>query len=277
MKKYYLYLFTLTIIGVFTGCETIATKEDIDVVKEKVSSVEEDFYTTSRAIAKRFKEIEFDIAEKTGKLENEIKQLSQARASLSERISSLEKEIRELKGKIEEVDFNFDMKLKEESGERERKNFEIKREIETLKKTYNDLISSISSLNKTLTVIQNDIVALRNSQVKMASSLKKISEGVNKNAENNLSLQEKINSSLKIFLDELTRQESEIYRLKMEIGILKEKGVITETTGKRYYIVKKGDYLIKIAKRYGTTVKKLKRANKLKSDIIYPGQKLIIP
>ena len=277
MKKHFLYIFILIIIGVFTGCETIATREDIDVVKERVSSVEEDFYTTSRAIAKRFKEIEFDIAEKTGKLENEIKQLSQARADLSERISSLEKEIRELKGKIEEVNFNFDEKLKEERDERERKNLELKREIEGLKKTYNDLISSISSLNKTLTVIQNDIVALRNSQVKIANSLKEISEGVNRNAENNLALQKKLNSSLKVFLNELTRQESEIYRLKREIGILKEKGIITQKGRKRYYIVKKGDYLGKIAKRYGTTVKKLKRVNKLKSDVIYPGQKLIIP
>ena len=277
MRKHFLYIFTLITIVAFTGCESIATKEDIDAVKERVSSVEEDFYTTSRAIAKRFKEIEFDIAEKTGKLENEIKQLSQARADLSERISSLEKEIRGLKGKIEEVDFNFDEKLKEEKDERERKNLELKREIEGLKKTYNDLISSISSLNKTLTVIQKDIVALRNSQVKIANSLKEISEGVNRNAENNLALQKKLNSSLKVFLNELTRQESEIYRLKREIGILKEKGTITQKGRKRYYIVKKGDYLGKIAKRYGTTVKKLKRVNKLKSDVIYPGQKLIIP
>lgn len=43
------------------------------------------------------------------------------------------------------------------------------------------------------------------------------------------------------------------------------------------YIVKKGDSLSKIAKRYGTSVYKIKRVNRLKSDKILIGQKLKIP
>ena len=43
------------------------------------------------------------------------------------------------------------------------------------------------------------------------------------------------------------------------------------------YIVKKGDTLSKIAKRQGTTVTKLKRTNRLKSDLIKIGQKLELP
>lgn len=43
------------------------------------------------------------------------------------------------------------------------------------------------------------------------------------------------------------------------------------------YIVKSGDYLYKIAKNYGVSVEGLKRANRLKTDIIIPGQILLVP
>lgn len=43
------------------------------------------------------------------------------------------------------------------------------------------------------------------------------------------------------------------------------------------HIVAKGDTLSKIAKRYGTSVKALKSANGLKSDVIKVGQKLKLP
>ncbi len=49
---------------------------------------------------------------------------------------------------------------------------------------------------------------------------------------------------------------------------------------KRIYIryrVRKGDTLIKIARRYGVSVRTLKRINKLKSSRIYVGQRLKIP
>lgn len=43
------------------------------------------------------------------------------------------------------------------------------------------------------------------------------------------------------------------------------------------YFVQKGDTLWKIAKHYNTTVKLIKDANKLESDLLIPGQKLLIP
>ena len=45
----------------------------------------------------------------------------------------------------------------------------------------------------------------------------------------------------------------------------------------RTYTVKKGDTLGSIARRNGTSVKALKRANGLKSDLIHINQKLTIP
>ncbi len=43
------------------------------------------------------------------------------------------------------------------------------------------------------------------------------------------------------------------------------------------YVVKKGDSLYKIARRFHTTVSKIKKANHLKSSVIRVGQKLYIP
>ncbi|WP_239253603.1 muramidase family protein [Listeria ilorinensis] len=43
-----------------------------------------------------------------------------------------------------------------------------------------------------------------------------------------------------------------------------------------YYTVQSGDTLYKIANKYGTSVANLKSWNNLKSDTIYPGQKLIV-
>jgi LysM repeat protein len=47
--------------------------------------------------------------------------------------------------------------------------------------------------------------------------------------------------------------------------------------GERIYIVKSGDTLTKIAKDHGTTVKALRAANKLRTDRIRVGDKLVIP
>lgn len=56
-----------------------------------------------------------------------------------------------------------------------------------------------------------------------------------------------------------------------------EKKVIKQPQ-KRYHTVRRGETLSSVARKYkGVTVAKIKRANKLKSDRIKPGQKLVIP
>ncbi len=49
--------------------------------------------------------------------------------------------------------------------------------------------------------------------------------------------------------------------------------------GKKYihHIVKKGENLYTISKKYGVSVSDIKKVNKIEGKVIYPGQKLIIP
>lgn len=47
--------------------------------------------------------------------------------------------------------------------------------------------------------------------------------------------------------------------------------------GDKRHIVSKGESLSAIAQRYGTSVAALKSVNNLKSDVIIPGQRLVIP
>lgn len=47
-----------------------------------------------------------------------------------------------------------------------------------------------------------------------------------------------------------------------------------DSGGKNYYTVKSGDTLSTIARKHKTTVAQLKKLNKLKSDVIHPGDKL---
>ena len=66
---------------------------------------------------------------------------------------------------------------------------------------------------------------------------------------------------------------------KQFLSMSKETDNITDTQstkGSKTYTVKSGDSLSLIASKYKTTVDSLKRANNLKSDMIKPGQKLII-
>jgi LysM repeat protein len=66
---------------------------------------------------------------------------------------------------------------------------------------------------------------------------------------------------------------------KQFLSMSKETDNITDTQStkaSKTYTVKSGDSLSVIASKYKTTVDAIKRANNLKSDMIKPGQKLII-
>jgi LysM repeat protein len=78
------------------------------------------------------------------------------------------------------------------------------------------------------------------------------------------------------------KQSREMQELIRRVEALLKKSVARRPTAPqrgagREHVVEKGHTLSTIASAYGTTVKAIKKANNLKSDTIFIGQKLFIP
>jgi LysM repeat protein len=65
--------------------------------------------------------------------------------------------------------------------------------------------------------------------------------------------------------------------VEMLIRIIEQNESPKKNQASYEYKVKKGDSLERIAKKYNVTIKKIKEANNLKSDLIVVGQKLHVP
>jgi membrane-bound lytic murein transglycosylase D len=74
------------------------------------------------------------------------------------------------------------------------------------------------------------------------------------------------------------QNEQAIYGYKTKAGLEKEKLVveIKKATDKQYHTVRSGESLGLIARKYNVTVTQIKQWNNLRSNMIHPGQKLVI-
>jgi len=284
IKKTCMFLLPCACLLVFAGCETIATQSDVDTVKEKVTYVEGDLYATTKAIAERLKTIDETTNSKFSATSEKIDTLSKERAMLAEEISSIKAEIKALNGRLDEIDFKHTEQMKAEKESVQKTEFEVRRDIEGLKKTYADIITSISSLNKNLSAMQTDVLSINRSQVTIADSLNKLSADMEKIREQNAAAEKKMGANMTVFLDELTRQESEIMHLKSIVEPPPEPEAAAapqvtekETPEAKTYVVKSGDTLGKIAEKFKTTTSAMKKKNNLKSETVFVGQKLLIP
>jgi LysM repeat protein len=83
-------------------------------------------------------------------------------------------------------------------------------------------------------------------------------------------------------MDQIVKDFEKLKQQMLDTGIRKAKSSKTEkvsrsTSKNRYHIVKSGETLYTIGRRYGVTVKELKKINKLgDSSVIHSGQKLVI-
>ena len=80
------------------------------------------------------------------------------------------------------------------------------------------------------------------------------------------------------YIDSFIVHEKELYSFKTKKGIDREKleEEMKKISDRSVHIVKSGENLGSIANKYRISVKQLKSWNKLKSNTIYPGQKLIV-
>ena len=88
------------------------------------------------------------------------------------------------------------------------------------------------------------------------------------------------NESLNDIANKLNISLEELVGLNNNVNTIKQGQLIIIPNGNQYntYVVKKGDNLYSIAKRYNVDEKTIELLNGLKeNEYIYPGQKLLIP
>jgi LysM repeat protein len=138
----------------------------------------------------------------------------------------------------------------------------------------------MTSSLKVLSNFNEEILNLKNSYNNINQNLDVLTKEMEVLKRENELIKKVMDENNKVILNEILRHEKEI--LKIKEGIAGETQIVENTGIKkvdspRVYIVQKGDFLFKIAEMFKVDYKELKRINNLKSDIIYPGQKLIIP
>ena len=80
------------------------------------------------------------------------------------------------------------------------------------------------------------------------------------------------------YINDFITNEDSIYAYKTQAGIDQEKIAeeVKKVSDRTVHVVKKGESLGNIAKRYRTSTSNIKRWNNMKSDVIHPGQKITI-
>ncbi|MCM8788375.1 MAG: LysM peptidoglycan-binding domain-containing protein [Candidatus Omnitrophica bacterium] len=274
MRKLRDFLILLLPFFIFTGCTTIVSREDLDAFKTEIGQKLEVLENNS---LKNSKEVNESI--------NNLKQLhQQQQETIMDVAEESRNRIQELKIAIDDIsqsqrrEFEFFKKNQEE------KNLQFSQDIDTIRKSQNELIRTSASLTDSMVNIQKDLLALKTSMQQVASEFDAINNKKLVDEAEILKLKKYYDGQIEILLNEIVRQESEIFMLKQSYGKkqISQEGedVQPESKGKsiaKYHIVKKGETISGIAKRYNITNQELRAINKLKSDTITIGQKLIIP
>ncbi|MCM8764760.1 MAG: LysM peptidoglycan-binding domain-containing protein [Candidatus Omnitrophica bacterium] len=273
MKKARNFLILIFIL-MFAGCTTIASREDLESFK---TEIERKLEVLENNNLKNSKEANESI--------NDLKQLHQQQ---QETIMGVAEEsrnrIQELKIAVDDSIQNQRKELEFFKKNQEEKNSYFGQDIDTIKKSQNELMRTSASLMDSMVNLQKDILAIKTSLQQVASEFDVMNNRKFVDETEILKLKKYYDGQIETLLNEIVRQESEIFALKQvhQKKLLSQEVEAAgheprEMTAVRYHTVKKGETLSGIAKRYNTTTQKLREINKLKSDNVLIGQKLIIP
>ncbi|HOJ30730.1 MAG TPA: LysM peptidoglycan-binding domain-containing protein [bacterium] len=260
-----------------TGCTTVAMKDDVSILKEEIEQKLAANETTS---SNRFQEV-------NTRIEQLQQTQEQQQASLLKLAEGLKTQVNDLKIAFDDSAQNQGKEFELFKKNQNEKNNQFTQDIETLRKSQNDLIKTSVSLTDSMVNYQKDLLGVKTSMQQIATEIDALStkKYVQKEEIENTKkeIYQQIQQMQQVLVSEITRQESEIFALKQALKTLESSRKIEntpptkESAEKTYHIVKKGETLSSIAKKYGTTMKKIKEANNMKTDIVTTGQKLLIP
>jgi len=269
MYRYWISFFCLLFFLRNVNSATIGTKDEIDILKEQVNQLKDSLTAIEKTTEEEIKKLE--------------KISSEDRASFSENIKDLSEQIRSFLGKLNEVENKLYETIEQEKKEQEGKNIEFRRDIESSKKFQNDLLVSLSSFNQNISTLQNELLNIKKSQIEITNAIEKIYERIAKVESSFEEQKNGFNQKIEVLLNEIVRQESEIFLLKAKIPEQIEKKAISKTVTSEVkeemieYIVKAGDTLTTIGEKFNVSVETLQKINNLKGTTISIGQKLKIP
>lgn len=143
-------------------------------------------------------------------------------------------------------------------------------ELQLLLERFADLETRVKNLSKTDPSAAR-IAKLEATQKTLAEDFKTLKSHLDKTNESLHQCQKQLASLDKQLNTDIASLKNS---LKSMITLLKGGGA---ANSEESYVVKAGDSLGQIAIDHRTTTKRLKEVNQLKSDTIFPGQKLIIP
>lgn len=274
MKKHLFPLLFYALCLILAGCASIANKEDIDMLK---TEIDQKISANQDSNLRKFQETD-------AKIEDIQKIQQQQQIALLNISEEMKNQIKELQVAIDDSYQNQKKDFEMFKKSQDDKNLQFTQDIETLRKSQNDLIRTSASLTDSMVTLQKDIMAIKTSIQQIASEFDSLNSRKSVQQSDMENLKKYYDAQIETLLKEIVRQESEIFNLKQ---IVQKKQDSYETTSSgskiqnqpstRYHIVQKGETLSVLAKKYNTSIAKIKETNRLKNDSLIIGQKLIIP
>jgi LysM repeat protein len=150
---------------------------------------------------------------------------------------------------------------------------QYKVELQILENRINEQTKLVNQLHHLFDKVNHDTKRINDQQINIIESLKKLDKRQVEFGDDLKSLFSKsknFNSSISEIQSNLSQVKNVKSSLENVIGKLQNSNELS-------YTVKSGDSLDLIARRHNVSIEALKKANKLKSDLIIVGQKIRIP
>ena len=258
------------------------TAKKMNLLMEELTRLAERTYQQQNLIENATKTSE-NLKKNINEIETKLsRNLQQNYLALLEEIVRQESNLVMLQSRLGKMESGMSQKITEEIQKVQQDKEKQSRDI------FSSVLAQLTNQESQLAQLQENLHAMEN-LIKPGSHLtryKKTVEQLSSQERTNLEkeyqrqLEERLSfyAALRNLLEDIVEQESRLAILRASISSPVEE--LPEERKKEvfiFYVVKEGDTLNSIARRYKTTVTALLRLNNLSSQLIIPGQKLKIP